>query len=543
MKQRITNAHMRNRKIVAGILAAAMTMTLVAPADETFAANVAAQILQKVQEDLPAGGVMEPEILRVESVIAPVRYQNNAALKAVTPALQQYDWDCYSTDYYYSRLTEKQRQLYERLDAACGELLNGAADAAQYKVKRPGQETAVSVWGTAMVSGLGLTAEEAKLVCEIFSYSNPQYYFVNATILSSDNQYAVGIYDKFASGADRAVETERIGARLQALQEQIEPTPVQYDLETQIHNLICDNLTYLKGYDFTGGEDPAYTQSIYGALISGETLCAGYTKLYTLMCNYFHIDCISVTSDSHGWNLVRYGDYWYMVDSTWDDSEKASSRTAYYHLSYNQMLVKDQNRSHVPKAVWNDVLPETNMKFSPDLETMEQMEMPEPNIRDTASGVTVTFAPAAGDVYYTLDGSAPTESDIYEAPIELNSGGVYVVTALQSAEGRLSSCYEIFTVRVAGGKAKISSAVNVSGNKIKVKYSGTKTYEGFEISYASKKDFRNQKTTRVVKQSATISKLKKGTTYYIRVRGYKKDVYGNYYYTPYSGVKKVKVTK
>ena len=37
--------------------------------------------------------------------------------------------------------------------------------------------------------------------------------------------------------------------------------------------------------------------------------------------------------------------------------------------------------------------------------------------------------------------------------------------------------------------------------------------------------------------------ITKGKTYYVRVRGYKVDAYGNYYYTPYSKVKKITVKK
>ena len=44
-------------------------------------------------------------------------------------------------------------------------------------------------------------------------------------------------------------------------------------------------------------------------------------------------------------------------------------------------------------------------------------------------------------------------------------------------------------------------------------------------------------------KSAVISGFKKGKTYYIRVRGFKTDVHGNNYYTPYSKMRKVTITK
>ena len=76
-----------------------------------------------------------------------------------------------------------------------------------------------------------------------------------------------------------------------------------------------------------------------------------------------------------------------------------------------------------------------------------------------------------------------------------------------------------------------------------MKLKASKSFTGYEVSYASKKDFSNQKSVKIKSKAATISGLKTGKTYYIRVRGYKLDAYGNYYYTPYSKMKKATVTK
>ena len=167
---------------------------------------------------------------------------------------------------------------------------------------------------------------------------------------------------------------------------------------------------------------------------------------------------------------------------------------------------------------------------------------------DTAAGVTITMTSGEGDIYYTLDGAIPGESDLYAGPIELTDSGTYIVTATTAREGAVSSAYEIFPVRIAGGRVSIASAKNLSGKKVRVKFKSKQEYDGYQISYALKKDFSKQKTklldSSVVKsKTVDISGLKKGKTYYIRVRGYKKDAYGKYYYTPYSKIKKVTVTK
>lgn len=525
----------RNKRIrfAAGVLA--VMLTVAAPFEGMSGEAFGAQL--ETDQTLPTGGLMEFVTETIDSE-CPDAASGTNALRSIRPELCQYDWDCYSNDYYYSKLSTKEQQLYERLDAACGELLTSSGvNATTYEVN--GNKRA----GIKMVSYLGLSSEQVKKVQTLFIYANPQYYFLNTILLqnTTDSTCALGLYDSFANGSSRALATQEVLAKLEALQARVSDNGVVYETEAQIHDLLCNELTYMSGDDVLSDySDPLYTQSAYGALMRGETVCAGYTKLYTMLCNYFGIDCIAVTSTDHAWNEVRYGDHWYIVDVTWDDTR---DRSKFFHITDQRMKATDQNSAHVPYSYYQDIRPVADTEFSESLKSMQGLAQPQVEVKDTAPGVTITMASDVGDVYYTLDGTIPGVSDRYTEPIALTSGGTYIVTAMTAGEGAISSAYEIFSVRIAGGSASVSSATNVSGKKIKVTLKASKSYTGYEISYASKKDFSNQKTKLIKSKSATISGLKKGTTYYIRVRGYKLDAYGNYYYTPYSKVVKVTVTK
>lgn len=485
---------------------------------------------------LPTGGMIAWTVEQVDDDCSDVE-SGVFSLRSIRPELSRYDWDCYSNDYYYSKLSAKERQLYERLDAACGALLTSSgADACTYQVDGATRR------GTKTVSGQGLSSDQAKKVWTFFVYANPQYYFLNNILLTTTNQtYALGIYDAFADGEDRARATQDIQARLEELQSQVSDNGVPYETEAQIHDMLCNELSYLSGdgvlKDVT---DPHYTQTIYGALTSGKTVCAGYTKLYTMLCNYFGIDCVAVTSAEHAWNEVRYGDHWYIVDVTWNDGP---DRSAFFHLSDRQMTASDQDSLHVAHSDYAGIRPVADTEFDGDLMMMQGLAQPVVQIRSTAAGMTVSMSSDEGDIYYTLDGTTPGAGDRYRGPIELTDSGTYIVTATTSGAGMVSSAYEIFPVRIAGGSVRISSAENVSGKKIKIKLKPSANYTGYEVSYASKADFSNQKSVRIKSRAAVISGLKKGKTYYIRVRGYKKDAYGSYYYTPYAKVKKLTVTK
>lgn len=538
----ISNLKNRKRKglrAAAGILAAILTVSV--PFSGGAAVVFGAQTGQE-RNDL-TGGMIDFVSEPIVSVIPEGTCGNS--LQSIRPELRQYDWDCYSNDYYFSKLSTKEQQLYERLDAVCGKLLTSETlSATAYEVGSG--KTTVERWGTETVSCLGLTAEQVKKVQAIFIYANPQYYFLNTILLTTNtNECAVGVYDAFAKGSSRAKQTKLVLERMEELQAQVSAGGTVYETEAQIHELICDELVYMEGDVMSDLTDPFYTQTVYGALINGETVCAGYTKLYAMLCNYFGIDCIAVTSSDHAWNEVRYGDHWYIVDVTWNDTR---DRARYFHISDQRMRATDQNNSHVPYSFYDGIRPVADTTFSGSLMLLQGLSQPQVEVTDTASGVTITMSAEAGDIYYTLDGSTPGNDDRYTGPIELTTGGTYIVTAVTAGDGYISSAYEIFPVRIAGGSASISSASNVSGKKIKVKIKASKSYTGYEISYASKKDFSNQKTRKLSCQdlsgkSVVLTNLKKGTTYYIRVRGYKLDAYGNYYYTPYSKIKKVTAKK
>lgn len=541
-KQMENKKQMKNhwKQICAGLLTAALTGTVLPP--QTVYADTEPVTAPEVSA---VTGRMEFEEAAVIRVISDGNSGSQAdgtanTLRSVREQLWQYDWDCYSNDYYYSKLTQQERLLYERMDAVCGQLLGSdSLTAATYEVNRNGKTAEGR--GTKMISTQGLSSDQVKTVYELFIYANPQYYFLSNTRYVKTGEVALGIYDAFASGSARARATKQVFAKVAAMQRQINAAGTVYDTELQIHELICDKVDYQTAdYAVADTADPYYTQTIYGALTTGKTVCAGYTKLYELLCNYFGIDCIAVTSDDHAWNLVRYGTHWYIVDTTWDDSY---DRNAYFHISEHQMRRTDQADSHVAKALYAGLMPTADAAFPESLKSFYGLEQPLVQITDTADGLTITMDSEEGSVYYTLDGTEPGVEDVYVDPIELRDAGDYIVTAVTMQDGSLPSAYEIFPVRIADGSVSVRSVKNLQGKQLRVLFRADGSYDGYEISYASKRDFSNQKSAKIGTAAARIKKLVIGKTYYVRVRGYRTDAYGNYYYTPYSKAKKMKVTR
>ena len=98
--------------------------------------------------------------------------------------------------------------------------------------------------------------------------------------------------------------------------------------------------------------------------------------------------------------------------------------------------------------------------------------------------------------------------------------------------------------KVSVGKTTITSFANKSGKKALVKYKAVSGASGYEIVYSTDKKVKKNRTTVKTKaKSRTLKGLKKGKTYYVKVRAYKTDSTGLVVYGKYSAIKKVKIKK
>lgn len=94
-------------------------------------------------------------------------------------------------------------------------------------------------------------------------------------------------------------------------------------------------------------------------------------------------------------------------------------------------------------------------------------------------------------------------------------------------------------------QAVIKNAVNKSKKAAVLSYGKISGANRYQIAYSTSSGFKKAATKAIntAKKSYTIKKLKKGKTYYIKVRAYVKDSAGKKVYGKYSKVKKIKIRK
>lgn len=130
--------------------------------------------------------------------------------------------------------------------------------------------------------------------------------------------------------------------------------------------------------------------------------------------------------------------------------------------------------------------------------------------------------------------------------IAKNYVGRVTVTITAAATANYKQASARATITVNPSKSNLTKLQNKKGKKLEIRWKKNTAADGYQIQYSTnaklKKDAKMVKVPGAKKTSKTVSKLKKGKTYYIRIRVYKKSA-GSTYYSDWSSVKKVKIKK
>ena len=107
---------------------------------------------------------------------------------------------------------------------------------------------------------------------------------------------------------------------MDALLATVDPNGTDYERFCTVYDYICENIVY--DYDTLQDNDYKLKYTAYAAMINGTAVCQGYAVLLYQLALELGIDCRVITgignNGGHGWNIVKFGDYYYNTDPTWD---------------------------------------------------------------------------------------------------------------------------------------------------------------------------------------------------------------------------------
>ncbi len=111
----------------------------------------------------------------------------------------------------------------------------------------------------------------------------------------------------------------------------------------EAHNYIINNSKYDK--DRSDNNIVKYkSDTAYGSLLEGYSLCGGYTDAMELFLEDMGIKSYKISSENHVWNAVYLNNVWYHLDLTWDDPITTDGSDI---LEYNFFLITTSELSEL----------------------------------------------------------------------------------------------------------------------------------------------------------------------------------------------------
>ncbi len=414
-------------------------------------------------------GLKEPQVYDVpEKVLSRDEVQPDRET-ATGNSQQDSEWDKYANHYYYNQLSPQLQKAWDELDAICEAYFEAKDVPNFYDVKDEQGNTQDVLGYTESVSfSEPLTQDEVREFWGIYIYSNPQYYFLANSYMSSGNanginEVALVIYDAFWDGDDRAAETEKVKQQLSAWQTQIDACTSDAQKLQKIQDIICAKVTY--NYDAANDvvdEQISFSQSPYSVICMDSTVCAGYADTFYMLCNASGIDTISVTSPGHQWSKARINGSWYNFDVTWDDNytDKLGYSVYKYHGRSDAMYDTDIGSNsasnianHQEEAFWETYIPAclldsapTGNWESPGTFAAAVGQVASPRImlsyEEDAMWASVSCDTESAKIYYTTDGTDPSicgkGRNAYTNPFKVTEGvcvkAMAVLDAYQDSE-------------------------------------------------------------------------------------------------------------
>ncbi len=141
-------------------------------------------------------------------------------------------------------------------------------------------------------------------------------------------------------------------------------------------------------------------------------------------------------------------------------------------------------------------------------------------------------AAGQGTITYTSSDTKVATVDASTGKVTIKGTGKAVITITASGNVSYLPAARQVTIQVVPKKQKITSIKSAKTKSITLKWKKDKKSKGYQIQYSTSRKFKNAKTITIKKYNTykkTITKLKAGKKYYVRVRAYGKNkTYGNW---------------
>ena len=174
---------------------------------------------------------------------------------------------------------------------------------------------------------IDINNDDISLVIESVIYDHPELFWLDNSFSYKYNNLfkCIQINLKFNNLYDD-IENNKIifESEVEKIVDLTKNATNDYDKEKIVHDYLVKNLSY--------DEKSINNQSAYSAIVTKNSVCAGYSKAFQYILQKINIPCYYVTGYSYGdhaWNMVKIDNSYYNVDVTWDNT----GNNSYYYFN------------------------------------------------------------------------------------------------------------------------------------------------------------------------------------------------------------------
>ena len=171
--------------------------------------------------------------------------------------------------------------------------------------------------------------------CEGETFPKEENSIVSKVILEIKSDYTIDDINK---------KNDLVLKAAQIIADAANEKPTMYEKLLYIHDYLITNIKY------TDGEGSVY-HNLYGALVNKQCVCGAYGEAFAYVSRLVGAEVIGVNSYNHGWDFVKMGSEWYVVDVTFDDDAiheigDGSNISYLYFLIGSETVVSDDGNRY-----------------------------------------------------------------------------------------------------------------------------------------------------------------------------------------------------
>lgn len=384
---------------------------------------LAAEVSNTVSENMIYNGLKDFQILIDDSELDEddIYIPSAAEEEMVTGGyIYTSDWQKYTNYYIYNQLSDTDKACWDAMSDLCIHYLEHD-DAFTIKTSNTYimKYLYYPEFKDTSITRIDLENSNLYRCVALFKLANPQYYFLQLGLSINSLQpeyFALLVYPDFREGEIRAEATKGFMDGVKKMIDVVSLEKADYDKVKKIHDLILDKMDYDYAYTLSSAEvmlrDTGFTQSAYSVFCTDKTVCAGYSSAFVMLCNFFDIPAINITSKTHAWNMVRLYDNWFELDLTYDDTTVQNSYIYSYFLKSDTYF--DTMANHTVNTYYADLLPRClsntdslNKIAAAPAEPAMTCQKPLITLSEAAGLVSMYSLTVDAAIYYTVDNIKP----------------------------------------------------------------------------------------------------------------------------------------